>query len=79
MIYLLPVIVAVRFSAADNGYFYIAYTVGGTMEFIAINMASSLTATPRTTRAARRRRPGRAAADGPAAGPGRAGPGLFAP
>ncbi|MEU5158897.1 lipopolysaccharide biosynthesis protein [Streptomyces sp. NPDC020875] len=44
MINLLPVMVAVRFDATDNGYFYIAYTVGGTMEFMAINMASSLTA-----------------------------------
>ncbi|MGW5970959.1 lipopolysaccharide biosynthesis protein [Streptomyces sp. NPDC055186] len=44
MINLLPVMVAVSFSAADNGYFYVAYTVGGTMEFMAINMASSLTA-----------------------------------
>uniref|UniRef100_UPI0035CD1D0D lipopolysaccharide biosynthesis protein n=1 Tax=Streptomyces sp. TRM64462 TaxID=2741726 RepID=UPI0035CD1D0D len=44
MINLLPVMVAVRFDAAHNGYFYTAYTVGGTMEFMAINMASSLTA-----------------------------------
>ncbi|MEU0372651.1 hypothetical protein ABZ070_20750 [Streptomyces sp. NPDC006283] len=44
MINLLPVMVAVSFDAAYNGYFYIAYTVGGTMEFMAINMASSLTA-----------------------------------
>ncbi|MFC8097361.1 lipopolysaccharide biosynthesis protein [Streptomyces sp. NPDC057363] len=44
MINLLPVMVAVNFSAAENGYFYVAYTVGGTMEFMAINMASSLTA-----------------------------------
>ena len=44
MINLLPVMVAVRFSSAENGYFYVAYTVGGTMEFMAINMASSLTA-----------------------------------
>ncbi|WP_406151944.1 lipopolysaccharide biosynthesis protein [Streptomyces sp. NBC_01012] len=44
MINLLPVMVAVRFDAANNGFFYIAYTVGGTMEFMAINMASSLTA-----------------------------------
>ncbi|CAL9455264.1 hypothetical protein SUDANB6_02522 [Streptomyces sp. enrichment culture] len=44
MINLLPVMVAVRFTAAENGYFYVAYTVGGTMEFMAINMASSLTA-----------------------------------
>ncbi|GAB2877064.1 hypothetical protein GCM10027074_51490 [Streptomyces deserti] len=44
MINLLPVMVAIRFSAAENGYFYVAYTVGGTMEFMAINMASSLTA-----------------------------------
>lgn len=44
MINLLPVMVAVNFSAAQNGYFYVAYTVGGTMEFMAINMASSLTA-----------------------------------
>ncbi|MGP9020445.1 lipopolysaccharide biosynthesis protein [Streptomyces sp. BR1] len=44
MINLLPVMVAVRFGATQNGFFYIAYTVGGTMEFMAINMASSLTA-----------------------------------
>ncbi|WP_236711105.1 lipopolysaccharide biosynthesis protein [Streptomyces sp. 150FB] len=44
MINLLPVIVAVRFDAAHNAFFYTAYTVGGTMEFMAINMASSLTA-----------------------------------
>ncbi|MFD3437727.1 lipopolysaccharide biosynthesis protein [Streptomyces sp. NPDC058685] len=44
MINLLPVMVAVRFDATHNGFFYIAYTVGGTMEFMAINMASSLTA-----------------------------------
>ncbi|MFG3286393.1 lipopolysaccharide biosynthesis protein [Streptomyces sp. NPDC048111] len=44
MINLLPVMVAVRFPAAQNGFFFIAYTVGGTMEFMAINMASSLTA-----------------------------------
>ncbi|GAA4954475.1 hypothetical protein GCM10023238_21330 [Streptomyces heliomycini] len=44
MINLLPVMVAVRFGAAENGYFYVAYTVGGTMEFMAVNMASSLTA-----------------------------------
>jgi O-antigen/teichoic acid export membrane protein len=44
MINLLPVMIAVNFTAAENGYFYVAYTVGGTMEFMAINMASSLTA-----------------------------------
>ncbi|WP_246212324.1 lipopolysaccharide biosynthesis protein [Streptomyces abyssomicinicus] len=44
MINLLPVMVAVRLGAVENGYFYVAYTVGGTMEFLAINMASSLTA-----------------------------------
>ncbi|MFG2149131.1 lipopolysaccharide biosynthesis protein [Streptomyces sp. NPDC048696] len=44
MINLLPVMVAVRFDATRNGFFYIAYTVGGTMEYMAINMASSLTA-----------------------------------
>ncbi|GAA3723461.1 hypothetical protein GCM10023082_21940 [Streptomyces tremellae] len=44
MINLLPVMVAVRFDAAHNAFFYAAYTVGGTMEFMAINMASSLTA-----------------------------------
>ncbi len=44
MINLLPVMVAVRFPAAQNGFFFIAYTVGGTMEFMAVNMASSLTA-----------------------------------
>jgi O-antigen/teichoic acid export membrane protein len=44
MINLLPVVVAVRFDSAHNAFFYTAYTVGGTMEFMAINMASSLTA-----------------------------------
>ncbi|MFJ2178697.1 lipopolysaccharide biosynthesis protein [Streptomyces sp. NPDC087851] len=44
MINLLPVMVAVRFDSAHNAFFYTAYTVGGTMEFMAINMASSLTA-----------------------------------
>ncbi|MFE6223273.1 MULTISPECIES: hypothetical protein [unclassified Streptomyces] len=44
MISLLPVMVAVRFDAAHNAFFYTAYTVGGTMEFMAINMAASLTA-----------------------------------
>ncbi|MCT9091862.1 lipopolysaccharide biosynthesis protein [Streptomyces sp. ASQP_92] len=44
MINLLPVMVAVRFPAEQNGFFFIAYTVGGTMEFMAVNMASSLTA-----------------------------------
>ncbi|MFF5568517.1 lipopolysaccharide biosynthesis protein [Streptomyces sp. NPDC012623] len=44
MINLLPVLVAVRFDAAHNAFFYTAYTVGGTMEFMAVNMASSLTA-----------------------------------
>ncbi|MFJ4870733.1 lipopolysaccharide biosynthesis protein [Streptomyces sp. NPDC088757] len=44
MINLLPVMVAVRFDAAHNAFFYTAYTVGGTMEFMAINMAASLTA-----------------------------------
>jgi O-antigen/teichoic acid export membrane protein len=44
MINLLPVMLAVSFDAAHNGFFYIAYTVGGTMEFMAVNMASSLTA-----------------------------------
>ncbi|MEU2118772.1 lipopolysaccharide biosynthesis protein [Streptomyces sp. NPDC016459] len=44
MINLLPVMVAVRFDAAHNAFFYTAYTLGGTMEFMAINMATSLTA-----------------------------------
>ncbi|MFF5428279.1 MULTISPECIES: lipopolysaccharide biosynthesis protein [unclassified Streptomyces] len=44
MISLLPMMVAVRFDSAHNAFFYTAYTVGGTMEFMAINMASSLTA-----------------------------------
>ena len=44
MINLLPVLVAVRFPADQNGFFFIAYSVGGTMEFLAVNMASSLTA-----------------------------------
>ncbi|NGN66989.1 lipopolysaccharide biosynthesis protein, partial [Streptomyces sp. A7024] len=44
MINLLPVIVATQFSSEENAYFYVALTIGGTIEFLAINMASSLTA-----------------------------------
>ncbi|WP_419996211.1 hypothetical protein [Streptomyces boninensis] len=44
MINLLPVIVAMQFDGEQNAYFYVALTIGGTIEFLAINMASSLTA-----------------------------------
>ncbi|WP_443058474.1 lipopolysaccharide biosynthesis protein [Streptomyces sp. NBC_00442] len=43
VVYLVPVIVASRISAADNAYFYITATIGGTVELLAINMGASLT------------------------------------
>ncbi|GAA1363315.1 hypothetical protein GCM10009612_41650 [Streptomyces beijiangensis] len=36
-------VVASRISSADNAYFYIAATIGGTVELLAINMGASLT------------------------------------
>lgn len=43
MVYLVPVIVASQISSADNAYFYITATIGGTVELLAINMGASLT------------------------------------
>ncbi|MGW3207170.1 lipopolysaccharide biosynthesis protein [Streptomyces sp. NPDC001135] len=43
VIYLVPVIVAARVSSAENAYFYIATTIGGTTDLLAINMGASLT------------------------------------
>lgn len=43
VVYLIPVIVASQISSADNAYFYIAATIGGTVEILAINMGASLT------------------------------------
>ncbi|WP_435532597.1 lipopolysaccharide biosynthesis protein [Streptomyces violaceusniger] len=43
VVYAVPVIVASQVSAADNAYFYITTTIGGTTNLLAINMGSSLT------------------------------------
>ncbi|GAB2948611.1 hypothetical protein GCM10023080_004120 [Streptomyces pseudoechinosporeus] len=43
VVYLVPVIVAAQVSSADNAYFYIAITIGGTVNLLAINMGASLT------------------------------------
>lgn len=43
VVYLVPVIVASQISSADNAYFYITATIGGTVELLAINMGASLT------------------------------------
>ncbi|KUN00873.1 hypothetical protein AQI95_33355 [Streptomyces yokosukanensis] len=43
VIYLVPVIVAAQVSSAENAYFYIASTIGGTTDLLAINMGASLT------------------------------------
>jgi O-antigen/teichoic acid export membrane protein len=43
VVYLVPVIVAATVSSADNAYFYIAITIGGTVNLLAINMGASLT------------------------------------
>ncbi|MEV0601449.1 lipopolysaccharide biosynthesis protein [Streptomyces sp. NPDC050315] len=43
VVYLVPVIVASQVSAADNAYFYITTTIGGTVNLLAINMGASLT------------------------------------
>ncbi|MFI9722525.1 lipopolysaccharide biosynthesis protein [Streptomyces sp. NPDC052396] len=43
VVYLVPVIVAAQVSSADNAYFYIASTIGGTVNLLAINMGASLT------------------------------------
>lgn len=43
VVYLIPVAVASRVGSADNAYFYITSTIGGTVELLAINMGASLT------------------------------------
>lgn len=43
VIYLVPVLVASQVSATQNAYFYIATTIGGTTDLLAINMGASLT------------------------------------
>ncbi|MFF7355535.1 MULTISPECIES: lipopolysaccharide biosynthesis protein [Streptomyces] len=43
VVYLVPVIVAAQVSSAENAYFYIATTIGGTTDLLAINMGASLT------------------------------------
>ncbi|MFJ9177497.1 lipopolysaccharide biosynthesis protein [Streptomyces sp. NPDC102360] len=43
VVYLVPVIIASQVSSADNAYFYIATTIGGTVNLLAINMGASLT------------------------------------
>ncbi|WP_030252250.1 lipopolysaccharide biosynthesis protein [Streptomyces violens] len=43
VVYLVPVIVASQVSAADNAYFYITTTIGGTVNLLATNMGASLT------------------------------------
>ncbi|MFE0173925.1 lipopolysaccharide biosynthesis protein [Streptomyces sp. NPDC059002] len=43
VVYLVPVIVASQVSSVDNAYFYIATTIGGTVNLLAINMGASLT------------------------------------
>ncbi|MGW0828073.1 lipopolysaccharide biosynthesis protein [Streptomyces sp. NPDC002845] len=43
VVYLVPVIVAAQVSSADNAYFYITATIGGTINLLAINMGASLT------------------------------------
>ncbi|MFD5571357.1 lipopolysaccharide biosynthesis protein [Streptomyces cadmiisoli] len=43
VVYLVPVIVAAQVSSENNAYFYIATTIGGTVNLLAINMGASLT------------------------------------
>ncbi|MFH8341366.1 lipopolysaccharide biosynthesis protein [Streptomyces sp. AM6-12] len=43
VVYLVPVIIAARVSSAENAYFYIATTIGGTCNLLAVNMGASLT------------------------------------
>ncbi|MGW0687937.1 lipopolysaccharide biosynthesis protein [Streptomyces sp. NPDC002754] len=43
VVYLVPVLIASQVSSADNAYFYIATTIGGTVNLLAINMGASLT------------------------------------
>ncbi|WP_420032842.1 lipopolysaccharide biosynthesis protein [Streptomyces sp. cg28] len=43
VVYLVPVVIASQVSSADNAYFYIATTIGGTINLLAVNMGASLT------------------------------------
>ncbi|MFJ9041340.1 lipopolysaccharide biosynthesis protein [Streptomyces sp. NPDC102406] len=43
VVYLVPVLIASQISSADNAYFYITTTIGGTVNLLAINMGASLT------------------------------------
>ncbi|MFD8568533.1 lipopolysaccharide biosynthesis protein [Streptomyces sp. NPDC059639] len=43
VVYLVPVVIASQVSSADNAYFYITTTIGGTVNLLAINMGASLT------------------------------------
>ncbi|MEE4422867.1 lipopolysaccharide biosynthesis protein [Streptomyces bugieae] len=43
VVYLVPVLVAAQVDAADNAYFYITTTIGGTVNLLALNMGASLT------------------------------------
>ncbi|KIE27028.1 membrane protein [Streptomyces sp. MUSC 125] len=43
VVYLVPVIVASQVSSAENAYFYITTTIGGTINLLTINMGASLT------------------------------------
>ncbi|MBL1086234.1 polysaccharide biosynthesis C-terminal domain-containing protein [Streptomyces actinomycinicus] len=43
VVYLVPVLVASQVSSAENAFFYIATTIGGTTDLLAINMGASLT------------------------------------
>nr|WP_256641864.1 lipopolysaccharide biosynthesis protein [Streptomyces murinus] len=43
VVYLVPVIIAAQVSSAENAYFYITTTIGGTCNLLAVNMGASLT------------------------------------
>ncbi|WP_394435257.1 lipopolysaccharide biosynthesis protein [Streptomyces sp. SGAir0957] len=43
VVFLVPVIIASQVSSADNAYFYVAATIGGTVNLLAVNMGASLT------------------------------------
>ncbi len=43
VVHLVPVIVAAQVGSADNAYFYLTATIGGTVNLLAINMGASLT------------------------------------
>ncbi|MGW7574816.1 lipopolysaccharide biosynthesis protein [Streptomyces sp. NPDC054765] len=43
VVYFVPVLVASQVSAADNAYFYLTATIGGTVNLLALNMGAALT------------------------------------